>query len=267
MFRFLVLIIVICVALTAATDSHIRHSADPCDSTTNGLIDGERLEYDIYYNYGFVWLSAGEVVFTTSQDGDHYLVEVTGKTHPAYSRVFKVDDYFATQIDKHTGLPDYFVRRVHEGKYRKYDSLAFDQQHFRAVSYVGKTRADVKEQRMDFTTCMHDMLSIVYQVRALNFDTITVGTSVPYEVAFDGETYDLAMLFKGIQRKRIKKLGHRDTYVVEPQVVAGAVFDEETTMTLYTTTDQLKVPLLVESPVSIGSVKAVLRSLESVSYK
>jgi hypothetical protein len=47
-------------------------------------------------------------------------------------------------------------------------------------------------------------------------------------------------------------------------VVAGAVFDEETTMTIYTATDDLKIPLMVESPVSIGSVKAVLQSSEVV---
>lgn len=247
------------ILLSAVAHSPGSYGADPCNNTTIGLVDGERLVYDVYYNYRFVWLRAGEVVFETREADDHYLVEVTGKTFPSYSCIFKVDDYFATQIDKETGLPDYFVRRVHEGKYRKYDSLAFDQQNLYATSYVGKTSASVKEQRMDFATCMHDMLSIVYQMRALDFDTIAAGSIIPYEVAFDGETYDLALAFNGPKRKKIKGLGHRDTYVIEPQVVAGAVFDEKTTMTLYTMTDDLKIPLMVESPVSIGSVKAVLR--------
>lgn len=260
MIRSYIAICIGLVLLTAAT--HIQtpsYHIDPCDGTTSGLIDAERLVYTIYYNYRFAWIPAGEVVFETTSDDDYYLVEVTGKTYPAYNTFFKVDDYFATKVDKASGLPAYFVRRVQEGSYRKYDSLAFDQLHLSAVSYVGKSRATVQEDMMKFSSCMHDMLSIVYQMRALDFDTIPAGAVIPYEVAFDGETYDLALAYKGLKRKKLKKLGRRDTYMIEPQVVAGAVFDEMTTMTIYTSADQLKIPLMVESPVSIGSVKAVLQ--------
>ena len=60
------------------------------------------------------------------------------------------------------------------------------------------------------------------------------------------------------QNKKIKGLGRFDVYELAPEVVAGDVFSEESEMGVWAGTANSHVPLQIESPISVGSIKAVL---------
>ena len=51
-----------------------------------------------------------------------------------------------------------------------------------------------------------------------------------------------------------------------PQVVAGNVFKENTAMSVYVSNDGNKIPILIESPVSVGSIKAVLKDYNGLRH-
>ena len=53
---------------------------------------------------------------------------------------------------------------------------------------------------------------------------------------------------------------------IYPDVVAGNVFKDGNQMTLWVSDDANKLPLLIESPISVGSVKAVLKSYKGLKY-
>jgi len=114
---------------------------------------------------------------------------------------------------------------------------------------------------------MQDMVSILYHVRNFDFDTKKKGHKFPVKIFFDEEIFDLDVEYKGVKKKKkIKDLGKFDTYEFSPEVVAGEVFDEDTRMKIWVSKDGNKIPLQIESPVSIGSVKAVLKSYEGLKY-
>ena len=114
---------------------------------------------------------------------------------------------------------------------------------------------------------MQDMLSILYYVRNQQVEGYEKGDEIPINVFFDKETYPLKVFYDGKDRKKkIKNLGKFNTLKFIPEVVAGYVFDEETRMKLWVSDDQNKIPLLIESPVSIGSIKAVLKRYENLKY-
>jgi len=46
----------------------------------------------LYYNWNFVWLSAGEVIFEIKDEGDYYHIDVTGRTYASYEWFCKVRD-------------------------------------------------------------------------------------------------------------------------------------------------------------------------------
>ncbi len=51
-----------------------------------------------------------------------------------------------------------------------------------------------------------------------------------------------------------------------PQVVAGNVFNENSQMKIWATNDGNRLPLMIESPVSVGTVKVVLKSYKGLKY-
>ena len=84
---------------------------------------GEKIVYKLYYNWNFVWLSAGEVEFEVKDEGDVYHIEVTGKTYSSYEWFYKVRDKYHSYIDKKTLLPKLFIRDIHQGSYIHYEKV------------------------------------------------------------------------------------------------------------------------------------------------
>ena len=88
---------------------------DVCSTQNNTFEDGEKLVYKLFYNWGYLWLSAGEVEFTVTDLGNEYHLNAVGKTYSSYEWFFKVRDRYQAYIDKETLLPSRTVREVAEG--------------------------------------------------------------------------------------------------------------------------------------------------------
>ncbi len=83
----------------------------------------------------------------------------------------------------------------------------------------------------------------------------------------DKETWPLKVRYKGREvGKKIKGQGKFRTHKFNPEVIVGNVFKEDSQMSVWVTDDQNKIPLLIESPVSVGSVKVVLKSYKGLKY-
>ena len=244
-----------------------QKTVEPCFMENRTFQGGEELTYKLYYNWNFVWLAAGEVTFKVNDMGGQYHIAVTGKTYKSYEWFFKVRDYYDTYIDKNSLLPKTSIRNVHEGKYKLYDEVIFDQENKIASSLRGDTRADATKKEYDVKECMHDMLSVIYYARNIDFENYNPGEEFPVKIFMDKEVWPLNVKYKGKKnRKKIKRLGRFNTIKFSPQVVSGRVFKEGEEMMVYVSDDQNRIPLLIESPVSVGSVKAVLKNYKGLKY-
>ena len=61
-------------------------------------------------------------------------------------------------------------------------------------------------------------------------------------------------------------MGKYNTLKFQPQVIAGNVFDDDSKMSVWVSDDLNRIPLLIESPVSVGSVKVVLKEYKNLKY-
>jgi hypothetical protein len=61
-------------------------------------------------------------------------------------------------------------------------------------------------------------------------------------------------------------MGKHMTHLIRPQVVSGHFFDKDTRMDIYLSADKNRIPLMIESPVSVGKVKAVLVDYKGLKY-
>ena len=241
---------------------------DSCAIDNTSFAPGERLVYKAYYNWKFVWIPAGEAVFDVIENKNDYEIKVVGKTYESYDYFFKVRDYFYSRIDKKTLYPKSFVRIIEEGDYRKFDSISFDQARQKAYSFNGKTRATAKMQQVNFNACMHDLLSVLYYLRNVNVDQYKKGNYIPTQVFFDNETLPIKVRYEGKEaQKEIKELGTYHTIKVIPDLVVGNVFKDGDKMKIWVSDDANKLPLLIESPLKIGSAKAVLKSYRGIRHK
>lgn len=241
---------------------------DPCSIENSSFIGGEQLVYKVYYNWNFIWLSAGEVTFNVKDLGNAYELIATGKTYPSYEWFYTVDDYYYSFVDKETLLPKKFTRDIKEGTYYLYDKVKFDQESRQGVSLRGKTKETAKFEEFNTPSCVQDLLSILYYVRNMNFDTLEDGDAFPVNLYLDLETYPLEVTLKErTASKKIKGLGKYDVMRLSPDLLEGHVFEDGDEMNIYVSDDKNRIPLLIESPLSVGSVKAVLKSHQGLKYE
>lgn len=239
----------------------------PCEMTNNNFQVGEKLTYTVYYNWGYLWISAGEVSFEVKEADDQYHFVCHGRTYKRYDPIFKVRDYFESKVDTTTLLPTHFKREVEEGKYIRFDSISFNQDDYLVKEYIGNKRETAKEQSFSLNHCAHDLLSIIYSLRNTDVDVLSPGDVLPMDVFFDKELFSLNLNYADYHAKKdIKDLGEYSVSVFQPTLVTGNVFTEEAVMNIYISDDNNKIPLLIESPVSVGSVKAVLSNYEGLMY-
>lgn len=248
-------------------EAHSGMSSDICSIQNKTFQAGEQLTYKLYYNWNFIWLAAGEVHFKVRDLGDQFHISALGQTYPSYEWFYKVRDRYEVFINKETLLPSTSIRDVHEGKYTVYDEIDYDQINGKASSLRGDTKNEAVRSEYSIDHCMHDVLSIMYYSRNVDFENFEEGENFPIKIFMDKETWPLQVVYKGKdEAKRIKGKGKFKTIKFGPEVIAGGIFDKKTEMTVWVSDDQNRLPLLIESPLSIGHVKAVLKNYEGLKY-
>lgn len=229
---------------------------------------GEEIVYKIYYNWNFVWAAAGEVTFRVYEEGQQYHFMANGKTYSSYEWFYKVSDDYDSWVDKNTLFPTYSIRSINEGSYTNYEKVSYSQAKKSARVWRAKKRGDPEtETKQELKDCVHDLISVVYYMRNLDFSTQKPGDAVPIRVYLDKEEYPLNLIFRGSEeRTKVHGMGRYRTLVFEPDVIAGNVFKEGDKMKMYVSNDANKIPLQIESPIAVGSVKMVLKSYKGLRY-
>lgn len=239
----------------------------PCTMENTVFKSGESLTYKLYFNWNFVWMSAGEVTFQVNEDEEEYHLTADGKSYRSYDWFYRVRDHYDTYISKENLLPRLSIKTLEEGDYRLYDHTTLDQENGMAISWRGKSEAVATRHENAIEGCMHDLLSILYYCRNIDFSNFAKGDQFPIKIFMDKTTYPLQIKYLGEEdSKHVKGKGKFKTIVFSPEVVAGEIFTEDAQMKIWVSNDQNQIPLLIESPLSFGSVKAVLKSYEGLKY-
>lgn len=250
-------------------------AATPVSQPTSGTAPqdasfqhGEELVYKIYYNWNFVWLSAGEVTFKVFDEGAQYHYQAIGRTYDSYEWFFSVKDNYDSWVDKRSLLPNYSERSVNEGKYHIFEKISFNQSNRKMTVWRADKRgaAETKTEHA-VQDRVHDVLSSLYYLRNIDFGNKQPGAAEHFRIFMDKEEFPLRMRYLGREgRKKVHGMGYFKTMKFQPDVIAGNVFTEEAKMTVWVSDDLNRIPVLIESPVSVGSVKVVLKSYKGLKY-
>lgn len=240
---------------------------EPCAMQNNVFQDGERAIYTLYYKMGPMWIGAGTVTFDVEEREEDFKISAVGTTFSGYEWVFKIEDRFESHVSKETLLPHTAIRDLEEGKYILWDKIDFDQEAKIAQYHRGKSRDNTTMKEFDLDGCMHDVLSIVYYTRNIDFTEFQKGDSFPVSVWLDKHTYNLDVKYEGEEEDvKVKGLGRFNVIKFSPQLVGGDVFEEDGVMEIFASDDANKLPLMINSPLKVGSVRAVLTEYNGLKY-
>ncbi|MBK9255678.1 MAG: DUF3108 domain-containing protein [Saprospiraceae bacterium] len=248
----------------------IKESGDQgysCNLKNNSFAPGENLVYKVYYNWGLLWIPAGEAVFSVRQSENHFLMNVTGSSYKGYDSFFKIRNRFRTVVHKNTLLSESFVRISEEEKSKKYDSISFNRITNTAEEYIGKTKDRTTHKIFELNSCTHDLVSVLYYLRNVNLMHYRPRDNINVSILFDHQIYSIKVQYTGKEKAlKIKDLGTMDAIIVEPELIAGHVFNDGDKMKIYVSDDNNRIPLLIESPLRVGKIKAILKSYQGLRH-
>jgi len=241
-----------------------------CAVGTKAFAPGEVLKYDAMYNWGLIWINAGEVEFNVSskryEGRDVYHFYSWGTSHKSYDWIFKVRQRYQAYADKETMRSLWYERNVVEGNYTAYEDYKFDYRNNEIRTHVQKRRNPGVDNTLPITPCLFDVLTAIYYFRSVDFSNYRPGDVITMNMILDSETYQLGMRFLGREEIRPRGRTRYNCLKFAVQLVAGSVFKEGEEAIIWVTDDKNKVPVMVEAPIIVGSVKAVLRETRGLKH-
>ncbi len=216
---------------------------------------GEWFKFRIHYgivNAGYATLEVKDAVLNNKK-----VFHVVGKGYTTgMSRFFfKVDDLYESYIDRDTGSPYQFVRKINEGGYTKNQEGFFNQSLNKVLvkDYKHKT-----EKTLSIPKNTQDILSTFYYLRNYpGIDKLKIGESIAIDMFFDDETTKFKLKFIG--RENVStKFGNVPAMIFRPLVQSGRVFKEQESLTVWISDDDNKLPLRIKASLAVGSIKADL---------
>ena len=225
---------------------------------------GEWFRFEMSYSG---WMKAGEATLTVNEsmykNKPVYHVVGKGWTTGAIKWVFKVEDRYESYIDKRTNMPYKFIRDIDEGGHTKNIEIEFDQEKNKA--YVNNIKHN-KKSVIDTKPNIQDMVSTFYYLRNnLDVESLKIGNEIFVNMFFDEENYGFKLKYLG-QEVIDTEFGKINTLKFRPYVMAGRVFKEEESLTLWVSNDKNKIPLRVKADLAIGSLRADLDAFKGLKH-
>jgi len=246
--------------LLISLSTRLTAGDDFCGIRNRSFQAGENISYIVYYSALGLYVNAGNANFAMSLERVNnkpaYHVVGTGQSNSKYDWIFKVRDRYETYFDTATLQPYKFIRNIEEGGYKKYENVTFNQTANTAITTDGVFKVP---------NCIQDVLSSIYYARNIDFSKYKAGDKIPFTMFLDNEIFNLYIRYMGNEVIKTK-YGTFRTIKFRPLLVKGTIFEGGEKMTVWVTNDNNKVPVRIESPIVVGSVKVDLMSYRNLRY-
>ena len=231
-----------------------------CDINNTTTRDGESIIYSIYYSAAGLYVIAGSANFSNKleklDEKTVYHAVGKGSSNSKYDWIYKVRDRYETYIDTTTMQPLKFIRDVEEGKHKKYENITFNHAAQTVITDTGIVKVP---------PCIQDVLSTIYFARNLDFSKYEKNEKIPFQMFLEGQVYNLHIRYLG--KEEIKTtFGKFKAIKFKALLVEGTIFSGGENMIVWVSDDGNKVPVRVQSPISIGSIKADMVDFRNLRY-
>lgn len=223
---------------------------------------GEIGSYDAIYEWGFIEIRAGEVQFeieTLIEDSDSlFHFKSIGNSKSKYDWIYTVRDTFQSKVYTQNFLPKYYQRRTSEGSYSVFNEIFFDYDDHSIRMELSNSEKGSQSKMMAYEEGIYDLQTAVYYARFLNFENALMGEAYEFNVIIDGQLYQIPIRYEGKEMIHLPDDISYNCYRISTQVIEGTIFKSHQTIKIWVSDDGRQIPVKVEAPIKVGTVKAEL---------
>ena len=190
-----------------------------------------------------------------------------GKTTGLANAFFRVRDRYESYFDKETGVPYKFIRKIDEGGHTKDIEIEFD--HQKQQAFVNNKKHK-KMKTFSTEKDVQDMFSMYYHLRnSINVTALEIGDEIETNMFFDEENFGFKLKYLGKETIKVDANGTKvkvKSLMFRPYVMAGRVFKEEESLTLWVSADKNRIPLKIKADLAVGSLRADLVQFKGLKH-
>ena len=260
--------LLVCITLLMALcfGSIALHAQCPLENTA--FQAGENLEYQLYFNWKFIWIKAGTANLNISQrkyggqDALRCHLITTGSRRT--DRFFMMRDTLISYIRPDL-VPLYYRKGAFEGKRCNVDEVWYSYPHGRTTlrqRYLNP-RGEVLDTAYTSGECIYDMMSMLMRARSFDPTQFREGQHLQFYMA-DGRKVKLeTLIYRGRKRFKMEETGVEYRCLVFSFVEYEGKKEHEV-VTFYITDDQNHMPVRLDLFLRFGTAKAFLRRAENL---
>jgi hypothetical protein len=237
-------------------------SQSSCLPNNTVFRDKELFTYKIYYNWGAIWMAAGEASFgavKTELNGQPvYHFTGLGSTYPKYDWFYKVNDKYESYADTLALKPLRFKRDAKEGGSYTFDDYVFNHKKKKVYTASKRNSKPTTFDSISITSCTNDVLTAIYYTRCIDFSSYRIKDTIPITFVLDGEVFPSYVRYMGTEIIKSELLGEVRCIKFRPKLIAGTLFKGGEGMTVWVTDDNNRMPVYVETPILVGTIKVQL---------
>ena len=237
-----------------------------CAAKNEAIQPGERLTYELKFNWKFIWVSAGEAKMdllpVTYEGKSCYQTTLYSISNKTVDMFFKMRDTL-TCVTTERLEPVYFRKGAEEGSGYTVDEARFSYKDGKCIVDQHRARRgrDTIYRKDTLDYCVFDMLSILLQARSFDPTSYKIGDKILFPMATGKAVEEQTLIYRG---KKNFKAENDVKYrcLVFSLVEYDKKGKEKEVITFYVTDDKNHLPVRLDLYLNFGSAKAFLRSIE-----
>lgn len=225
---------------------------------------GEFLKFRISYGLLNAGIATLKLTDTVHNGSPVYHAKGIGYTTGVPKVFFKVYDNYESYFEKKEVIPHRFIRKIDEGGYTKDQDGSFN---YKTMKVFVNDKEKKTKKEFPIVHDVQDIVSAFYYLRKYpGLNSLKQGESIEIDMFFDGEVFKFKLKYLGEEILKTN-FGKVKTLKFRPYVMAGRVFKEKESLTVWVTADSNKVPIRIKASLAVGSLKADLEEYKNLVSK
>lgn len=239
-----------------------------CGIENTAFTSGEEVNYDLYFNWKFVWMKVGSANMsttqTTYQGKDAFRCSLTTRSSSKFDNLFLMRDTLLSYTDMNLA-PVYYRKGAREGKRYYVDEFwyTYPNGNCHLHQHQISSRGAHHDKESEYKDCIYDMMSVYLRARNFDASKLKVGENIPLPIADGISMVNSWLKYNGTTTLKMKNSGDKYRCLVFSFIERRKGKNHEL-IRFYITDDKNHLPVRLDMFLSFGSAKAYLTNYKGL---
>lgn len=247
-----------------------RGAAAQCSANNSAFKSGETLQYQLFFNWKFVWIKVGSATWnitqTTYKGNPSFCTTLTTRTSEKADKYFMMRDKLTSYCALNL-VPLYYQKDAYEGGTLRQEKVWYNYPNGECAvkSWYRRDKNEPSEQTYQSRYCCFDMLSMMLRARSFDASNFKVGHRIPFIMTEGRHIEWRTLVYRG--KKNFKMEGRNVTYrCLVFSYLEKEKGKEKEIVKFYVTDDANHLPVRIDLNLNFGTAKAYLTGMTGVRH-